>query len=139
MNPTQIQTFIDHFASEIQKGIIQIAPQAFHVLVAVKQADSIGNLITSGIGFFVFLILAVALAFVSYHGGHIANNVNPYDEGQQFASVTVSLLAGAGAVIAAVIADSTSFVFLNQWNWIGAFRPDIAVYHDIIVKVLSTK
>jgi len=160
MNTKDATQVVDHFAKEIAGQLHTLAPQALAIMVGVKQADSLGRIVTAGLGLLAFAAVAVFLAitvtknFKRYHSMSASEFVNA-DEPKEsnmwgYSKSTARYEAARTQALAFSIAQATGVLFcslaatvnlsslLDQWVWIGFFRPEIAVYHDIVVKVLGS-
>jgi ABC-type multidrug transport system permease subunit len=125
---------INSWASHIQNSIVKVAPQVWSVAVQVKQMDSIGNLIISGIVLVLFgfgIYAAVRLFRWNFEKYHATD----YDsDGIYIAGCIFSAL---GCIASMFFVLSALLTLFDQWVWIGAFHPSIAVAHDIISKALG--
>lgn len=125
---------IDQWAAQISHAVSKAAPVVWQTAVAVKRLDSIGALVTLFLG----LVIAVALSrwlwiiCQAYWGKLREESRHSTDDGNQAVAIisgVFSVFCGFGAVCIVV------FGLLNQWLWIGAFYPQIAVAHDIIQRI----
>jgi hypothetical protein len=137
---------INQWASQIQNAIVIAAPKVWQVAVTVKRADSIGALVTNIIEALVRAGVAIPLAILavrSFKQGRALDDSVPerersYGQVTGWAQYVVAGLSAVGSVVTFCFAWSAfAAVVFDQWVWIGATNPGLAVSHDIILKVLS--
>jgi hypothetical protein len=117
---------LNQWAAQIQTALVKVAPVAWHTMVAVKQADCIGAIVTG-------IIAAVILAIVATVALRIAFAWNQEESGT--AGAFTLYVFGACAALGSL--GIVIFGLLDQWFWIGAFNPNLAVAHDVILKALG--
>jgi hypothetical protein len=127
MNAKDATQVVDHFAKELSVQFHTLAPQALKIASDVKQIDSIGTVASSVL----WLVLAGVAAILLLRYG-----IKRATAGKDTWDTTLSIIFG---VISAIVGFVNLCVLTtDQWLWIGIVHPELAVYHDIIVKVMGT-
>lgn len=123
---------VNQWAAQVQTALVKIAPVAWHTLVAVKQADSIGYLISGGAGLVFFGLTAIVAAIFMFV---LIGKAAPGADDTLTGFAVFCFILGA---IATLVSLGFAFALVTDyWIWIGAFHPDLAVAHDIIQKALG--
>lgn len=132
-------------AGELATTVInKYGPVAWDTLLTLKVIEGLQLLVLGGFG----LVLVVVLLSISYvqnkkYNQYFAAQLEHYnkptarrsdappDETWRGILAIVSLIiAGFSFVISLVI-------LLNIWNWIAVFKPELAIAHDIMTRVVK--
>jgi hypothetical protein len=133
---------VNQWASQIQNAIVKAAPAVWATAVHVKQADAIGAFVTNGVE---AAVLALFAGFCIWQSTKHWSRARAIDS-QKHDSIDcpglweylATVAFGVPGIIATCFAWSTfAAVAFDQWAWIGATNPGLAVAHDIIQKILS--
>lgn len=123
---------LNQWAAQIGHAVSHAAPVVWQTAVAVKRADSIGNLITLVLGALILGFVARWLWSVCRH--HWDKLGVTSDDGYQ----VLAIFAGIGSIVGGIACLCiVIFGLLDQWLWIGAFAPQLAVAHDVMTRVLT--
>ena|ERR1700733_3041603 len=115
----------------ILKGLqglaVQYGPAAYQAVLAMRRIDALQPLVT---GLIALIILAITLKYF-FRELSLANKSDWTDS---IHGVAVFITGFVGLCCAVTV----MFTLLDVWNWIGVFRPDLALAHDILIKVTSS-
>lgn len=132
-----IQQFAN-LANQITQKIFALAPQAWQALLKIEQFQGM-QYIAYGILDLVAGLLGLVLTII------YTPKLWKWAEGNEASSFRADggYFFLAFLIIAAIIVATTIFLFSaigwlsNIWNWIMVFHPDIAIAHDLYVKVFT--
>lgn len=144
MNQATIDA-LNQWASQIENAVVKAAPAVWTTAVHVKQADAIGAFVTNLCEAALLLIFTIILGRYAIRFGKSAwlrdEKVGAdYGCGEipGLGAWLLCAVCAVGGIVSAVYAWSAfAAVAFDQWVWIGATNPGLAVSHDIIVKILS--
>ena len=112
---------------KINSSIIDIAPKAYELMLNVKQAESIAYLLLG----FVMLAASTTLAYLWFRNYRYAEAKAKESIGGYWPEPCVVL----AVVVVFLFVPSTICMLhniLDVWNWIGAFKPELALAKDIL-------
>lgn len=129
-------------ADQLNSAVVAHGPQAWATMLEVKRLDCVSTLIITGVWTVVLAIIALVGALAGrriWLAGRKIEIKQGYDLNEQEACPFIFGSYGLAAcgVFAAAFSIGNIFALSNQWLWIGAFSPNIAVAHDIISKVMQ--
>jgi hypothetical protein len=136
MNAKDATQVVDHFAKELAGQFHVLAPEALKILCEVKQIDSISSILISSVWIVISIILALVLWLLGVRCWREADRLQENYEDLGF-NPFYAVVGCLGGPVFAIIAVINAVALSNQWLWIGALHPELAVYHDIIVKVMG--
>lgn len=114
----QLQAQLADILKAMQGAAAEYGPKALQLALEVRRWDAIGTIVLG------LLLLAFGL-FVASHVKRLWKNDGPAEIGAPLGVLTLCLWVAAG------------FYLLNIWNWVGVFRPEIALARDLLVKITN--
>ncbi|MEX0597529.1 MAG: hypothetical protein WD512_13635 [Candidatus Paceibacterota bacterium] len=111
------------YLEKIEKGVIDLAPKTWDILVQLKFMESLYSLALSI--FFVVPILIYCINFLIKKG----NNVG-YDEGEKYIDATIFMF-----IVTIILTLFTLYNLLSIDTWLGVFNPQLAVIRDIVQSI----
>lgn len=151
----QLQTQLAEILKAMKQGAEQYGPQTLEVAIRIKQVDSITEIVHGLIG----LLILLAVVWVvkrQYRPAprtpeNLARISHLKDMGYGRRSIAqdreLERLTGEFtliehpewlfAVFPLTFAGLFAIKLLNVWNWVGLFQPQLALAHDLFVKLTS--
>lgn len=133
----QLKNKLLEYLEAIENGVIEVAPEAWEVIVRLEFYESLWSVIVNVI---LLLISIMAAKYVAYPAHQRARKIEEergeaYYENEGVGDRTISLAVGLFAVIVGV----TCFINLILFEtWLGVLDPQLAVIKDILDSIKGT-
>lgn len=117
---------VSKLADQITTKVTEVAPKAWEVMKSLKQIDSLGMVVLHSIILVLAFIGAIVFFRISRHAFKKAEDAVDDED-----YILGGLLMGASMIIAIGIVISSIVTLADIWIWMGIFRPDLAIAHDV--------
>lgn len=127
----KLQDFALDLVKSLQQAAVQYGPEALQLVLNLRRLDALAQL-ASG-------LIAVAVVFLFFKVFQYLQcrwTLKEISENDMEIPLGVAYMALVLGIIGCSIWAISDL--LDFWNWVGVFRPDLAIAHDIYEKVIST-
>lgn len=117
-------------ATQITNQLIAVAPEALALILKITMWESLGNLLTG--------VVTLALAVVSFYITRFALAKRRATHDRDFdGEMGWELLVGLSNLVTFALGFVTLATFLDIWNWVGVFSPEIKLARQALRAVLG--
>lgn len=118
-------------ATQITNQLIAVAPEALALILKITMWESLGNLLTG--------VVTLALAVVSFYITRfvLAKRRAAQHDRDFDGEMGWELLVGLSSLVTFALGVVTLATFLDIWNWVGVFSPEIKLARQALRAVLG--
>ncbi len=118
----QLSQYLDY----LTKAAAKAGPQVMQFAIQHEHWCGVGDVLIGG---FCAVIAAIGFFILKKHWAIVVSGTD--DE------IIVAWTGVLGGIIGVVSGLAAAIILLNIWNWVAVFNPKIALFHDILEKLLS--
>jgi hypothetical protein len=130
--------FVEKYLDQLNQAVVRVAPTAWNIAKGVKRTEGLGYIIIGCVDVIAALVV-IALAVHWLPRLWVWALKYERDDGDGGGYAAAIFGSAVPSLLAAIWFGCGMGYLLNIWNWAALFAPDLAIAHDVLVKVLAPR